>query len=153
MEAACTVLTTEGSSRNSAHDWASSYKSSLVCLLFEWCEEPQFPESVEKQIHDVKRGEQREWASNRGTEGSQEELCEDPPAGNCGKLVDRDRGWAGTGATWVGAKTLWVVAASQQYLRLFKYWAQYNSIYFTCCDKTEGIFLNMHETFELNTCF
>lgn len=39
-----------------------------------------------------------------GQRGSQEELCEDPPAGNCGKLVDRDRGWAGV--TCVGAKTL-----------------------------------------------
>lgn len=39
-----------------------------------------------------------------GQRGSQEELCEDPPAGNCGKLVDSDRGWAGVRGHLGGSK-------------------------------------------------
>lgn len=41
-----------------------------------------------------------------GQRGSQEELGEDPSAGNYGKLVDREEDGQGLGATWVGAKTL-----------------------------------------------
>lgn len=39
-----------------------------------------------------------------GQRGSQEELCEDPPAGNCGKLVDKDRVWVGVRCHLGGSK-------------------------------------------------
>lgn len=75
----------------------SSYKSSYGCSIwpfFGWCEETCFSRRAKEESHETRREEWEEWASYRGAERvGQEELCEDHPAGNCGKLVNRCRGW------------------------------------------------------------